>query len=215
MLDLFRQHIAYCAYHGYCELQWQTHLDVGWLLVKDEELYSDEYFDKYLHYQNNLMGKAITDFRCEFVSKYYKGGLVDIGIGSGHFIEERGYANTHGYDVSKYGIDWLNKRGLFIDPYHEQIDAITCWDSLEHIEDCWELISKVRKWVFISVPVVESFETIEQSPHYKPHEHWWYFTAAGIVRCFEEMGFELIDKTDEETELGRRDIMTYAFRRVC
>jgi len=196
------------------EFVWHDGLHVGWYPVTDEEPYGDDYFKKFEEYRETDMGKMINTLRVEFVDSFYGGNLVDIGIGCGYFIDQRGYENTKGYDISRYGVEWLNKNQLFHDPYAEHVDAITCWDSLEHIRDCWRLIECVRQWVFVSIPLFKDSVHARESKHFKPHEHWWYFTNGGLVKCFRWMGFVLVGASNFEVDCGREDIRTFAFKRV-
>jgi len=195
-------------------LLWFPGLDIGWYPCHDVE-YPDEYFEKFEYYKTTQMGKHINDFRVSFVNSIYSGDVVDVGIGAGYFIEQRGeQVRTYGYDVSEYGKRWLTKRDLEIDPYNEDVYAITCWDSLEHIRDCWTLVQCAQRFVFTSIPIVRSAEDAMKSKHFKPHEHYWYMTHEGLIRCFNLLGFELIDSSVCEMEYGREEIGTYAFERL-
>jgi hypothetical protein len=53
-----------------------------------------------------------------------------------------------------------------------------------------------------------------RSKHFRPQEHIWYFTREGLVNAMKACGFSLVAESDFETELGREDIGTFAFRRV-
>ena len=175
--------------------------------------YEHDYWEKYLVMDNSPMGEALTAARKELVDFYYSGDIVDIGIGGGKFVDSMG-ARGYGFDVNTDAINWLMANGRFRDPYASHVDAISCWDSLEHIPCPEALIAQVNKFVFVSLPVFNNPNTITKSKHYRPGEHIWYWSDWGLIRWFKELGFELVEKNNMETELGREAISTYVFRRV-
>jgi methyltransferase family protein len=153
--------------------------------------------------------------RVNFVEQHYRGTLVDVGIGSGAFVElRRSRRTTYGYDVNPAGIRWLKKRMLFIDPYLVAVDAVTLWDVLEHISDFRPLLANVRDWLFLSLPIFSDAEHALRSKHFRPDEHCWYFTRDGLVVAMKMCGFALVTESAVETDLGREDIGTFAFRRA-
>ena len=52
-----------------------------------------------------------------------------------------------------------------------------------------------------------------RDPHFRPDEHCWYFTRDGLMFAMNACGFALVTESSIETELGREDIGTFAFRR--
>lgn len=187
----------------------------GFYPVPDLKKYEKSYFEKYVGYAKTPMGAALTNRRVEFTRKYSeKTPLVDIGIGSGHFIESRGAGITFGYDVNPVAIAWLLDRNLWWDPYALDPRDVCCWDSLEHIKRPEDLIKRVQRFAFISIPIFEGPEQALRSKHFRSDEHFWYFTKSGLVRWMEGHGFRLLEENSMETELGREDIGTFAFQRV-
>ena len=154
--------------------------------------------------------------RVEFVEQHYQGPLIDVGIGSGAFVELRRRARrqpTYGYDVNPSGIGWLMDRNLFADPYAAPFDAVSLWDVLEHMPEYPALLANVREWLFLSLPIFRDAEHVLRSKHFRPMEHCWYFTPTGLVTAMHWCGFALVSESMIETELGREDIGTFAFRR--
>jgi hypothetical protein len=152
--------------------------------------------------------------RVKFVEQYYQGPLIDIGIGSGAFVELRQRSCwTFGYDVNQCGIEWLERRRLFADPYAAPFDAASMWDVLEHMPDYPKLLANVREWLFLSLPVFRDAAHVLRSKHFKPAEHCWHFTRDGLLFAMRQCGFALVAENTVETELGREDIGTFAFRR--
>lgn len=157
------------------------------------------------------MGDELTRFRRGFVSYHFQHGwdqVVDVGIGGGAFVEKTG---CRGLDINPHAIVWLKERGLW-GPGEKGVRAMTFWDSFEHIEDHDGYLKSVD-WVFMSLPVFGSVEEVQRSKHFKPGEHIWYFTPEGLVAYMERYGFDLVDRCNNETKIGREGIMTYAFHR--
>ena len=174
--------------------------------------YDQEYFKKYAGYADTEVGKQITKERIKFVGCHYSGEIVDVGVGCGQFIEMRGKAK--GYDVNPTCKQWLKERRLWRDIYDGcGCIALTFWDSLEHIKNIAQAIAQARKFIFVSMPIFENCDHVLRSKHYRKDEHYWYFTERGLVRWFDEQGFELIERSTMEQDFGRENIMTYAFRR--
>jgi Methyltransferase domain len=153
--------------------------------------------------------------RCEFVERHYRGSLIDVGIGSGAFIEMRGHRQrtTYGYDINPAGVKWLEERMLLVDPHLVSFGAMTLWDVLEHVADYRSLLRNVREWLFVSLPIFRDAAHVLRSKHFKPQEHFWYFTRDGLVYAMQQCGFLLVSDSSAETDLGREDIGMFAFKR--
>lgn len=203
-------------------LQWLPSIGMGYLPIEKPKT---DYFDEYRERDGTDMGRALTNFRIEFVKKHAGGSfLVDVGIGGGAFVEGRTWSmrgikniqKTLGYDVDPKAVSWLIMAGKYYPLYNRLPDPqpdLSFWDSLEHLSNPSLAIGKARKWVFISIPTFRDCNHVLESKHYKEHEHRWYFTRHGLIRYMQEQGFICAEETDEETKLGREDIWTFAFRR--
>lgn len=191
-------------------LIWLPEKGVGYFPVEDFP-YDDKYFEKYEGYAATELGKRLTRARVDFVKKHYDGAVVDVGIGSGQFLKAHGAAK--GYDVNLRAVDWLKKENSWHDIYDDFCDAMTFWDSLEHIKDMSGAIIGCRKFVFVSIPIFYNCNHVLASKHYRKDEHFWYFTRKGLIDWFSETGFDLIGEDSFEQNLGREDIGTFAFRR--
>lgn len=178
-------------------------------------VYDAEYFNKYCEYSQTELGQQITAARVSLVNRYTTGEIIDIGIGCGQFVELRG--NAKGYDVCPESIDWLTERGLFVNPYSTEItqSAICFWDSLEHITEPKELLGRVPSgcFVFVSLPVFEDLTKVTASKHHRPNEHIHYWTWQGLIEYFEGISFTCLELSNQESELGREDILTFVFKR--
>jgi hypothetical protein len=197
-------------------LTWWPELGIGHYPVEAGFApYDQDYFDSFDRNAQTDLGRALMQARCNFVEQHYRGALVDVGIGSGAFIEARRsrHRTTYGYDVNPAGLAWLEQRMLLVDPHLVSFDAVTLWDVLEHIPDFQSLLANVKDWVFASLPIFRDAEHALRSKHFKPDEHCWYFSRDGLVDAMKLCGFALVSESNIETELGREDIGTFAFRR--
>ena len=200
--------------HG--RLTWWPQLGIGYYPVKDGLApYDQDYFDCYDRNAHTELGRALMQARFNFVEQHYRGTLIDVGIGSGAFVELRNgrRRTTYGYDVNPAGIAWLEQRMLLVDPHLVSFDAMTLWDVLEHIGDFQSLLANVREWLFLSLPIFADAEHALRSKHFKPDEHCWYFTRDGLIFAMQMCGFILVSENTVETDLGREDIGTFAFKR--
>ena len=193
-------------------IKWDESLGFGTLefSVKADQ-YDLAYWDKYVSYRSNPIGEKLMKARADLVGKYTEGDVVDIGIGSGHFIDVR-KSRTFGYDVNPQAIRWLLDRGLWWDPYFRDPDAITCWDSLEHMNRPDALVRCAKNLIFVSIPIFMDAGHAARSKHYRPDEHFWYFTRNGLVGWMKRYGFQLLEENKMETDLGREDIGTFVFK---
>jgi hypothetical protein len=174
--------------------------------------YTGKYFANYQELDATPMGGLLTQARIDLVEKFYPVGvIVDIGIGGGRFVEDGG---AMGYDVCEDAVKWLQDTGRFVDPYAAPVEAITCWDSLEHIPEPEKLLAQVKTWFFVALPLCESADEWMSSKHYKPGEHLHYWSLPGFIDWCEAQGFQVMEVNHAETELGREGITSFAFKRV-
>lgn len=175
--------------------------------------YTEDYFDKYVKYENTDISKKLNNGRTTITSEFCE-SILDIGVGSGEFIKNS-KIKTFGFDINPKAIDWLKSNNIFIDPYQDdlKVDGLSFWDSLEHIPNPNALLSKVLKnqYVFISIPIFKEFPQIKNSKHYRPNEHYYYFTSYGLIHYMKDSGFNLIKLDDFETKAGREEILTFVF----
>lgn len=194
-------------------LVWYEEAGFGYLPVELRGQYGKEYFEKYQKYRSNGVGETLMQVRADLVARYCgASAVVDIGIGSGHFIDVRGGA-TYGYDVNPFGIRWLLDRDLWFDPFAKDPEAVTCWDSLEHMARPDLFVDRVRKFLFVSVPIFAGLEHVLRSRHFRPDEHLWYWTRNGFVQWMQGRGFRCLEENRMECQLGREDIGTFVFVR--
>ena len=198
-------------------LTWWPQLGIGhYPVTAGVEPYDQEYFDRFARDAETPLGLCLMQGRVDFVELHYKGMLVDVGIGCGAFIKRRREhkRETYGYDVNPVGIEWLDAERRYVDPYRAPLDAVSLWDVLEHIPDFQRLLANVRQWVFVSLPIFTDAEHVLRSKHFRPTEHCWHFTQPGLLYAMKLCGFDLVSQSKFETDLGREDIGTFAFKRL-
>ncbi|EFE08611.1 methyltransferase domain-containing protein [Citrobacter youngae] len=194
-------------------LVWLPELGIGHYPVpQDCRPYDDSYFSNYQSLADTVIGKKLTQARIDMIARHYTGSVVDVGIGSGIFVESR--AHTTGYDVNPKGIEWLRQRDLWSDLYQHTYPALSFWDSLEHIDRPDIAVAQSQRWVFVSIPVFRNGEHVLRSKHFKPAEHIWYWSHEGVISWFLEQGFALAEYNDIESQHGREGIHSYAFVRI-
>ncbi len=213
------------AYLRYCEadgLRVFPERGVAWYPVH-EVGQKQRYFQEYKDLENSPISDELLDFREGLVRKHcgrpqHLPSVLDVGIGSGAFIAR--FAGAHGYDVDPESIVWMHENDcVYLDPTIpgalDDLGAVTFWDSLEHIRYPEKILGNISdQVVFVSIPLFTDFRTqLRRSKHYKPNEHYWYFSLAGITEFFEFFGFEQLECSRKETELGREDIWTLVYRR--
>ena len=95
--------------------------------------YDQDYFDRFDRNARTELGRALMQARVNFVEQHYRGTLIDVGIGSGAFVELRSRRGrtTYGYDVNPAGIAWLDARKLLVDPCRRIPDVRGCRLSRE------------------------------------------------------------------------------------
>lgn len=192
-------------------LVWLPEKGIGYYPVTSN-VYDASYFEKYHQMAGAPIGKELNMARRDMVFRYCNGSLLDVGIGSGHFLESMPQAM--GYDVNPAAVAWLELHGRYTDPYAgNPFDCMTFWDSLEHIKDPTVILRQVRTWALVAMPIYRDLEHLLSSKHFRKDEHFWYFTEEGIEIFFRSQGFHLVECNDAETRAGREDIKSFAFRR--
>lgn len=193
-------------------LVWLPELGMGRYPVPKTRPYDESYFFRYQELADTDLGRELTAARIRLVARHYTGPVLDVGIGAGQFVTAR--PETKGFDVNPAGVEWLKERGAWANLYRDRYQALTFWDSLEHIDRPDVAVARAEKWVFVSVPIFSGAEHVIRSRHFRRDEHIWYWTHEGLVAWFGEQGFELMESNGIETQLGREGIGSYAFARV-
>lgn len=175
--------------------------------------YDHQYFDKYTRYESQPIAKALNAFRVGIVEKHVgRSHLLDFGIGCGTFLKTRNNGDS-GYDINPKAVAWLKERGKYKIPFGGCFRVVTFWDSLEHVDDIAELLEFVGEFAFISLPIFRDYDHALASKHFRPTEHYHYFTRDGFETMLAAEGFRVLEISDGETRAGREDILTFVAKR--
>ena len=114
-------------------------------------------------------------------------------------------------------IKMLKDTNRWCDPYVDNIkryDCLSCFDSFEHIEEPNLLLEKITtQHIVVTIPIFDDYKSLLKSKHFKPSEHYHYFTKIGLINYMEKCGFICIHQNDDESKAGREDIYTFIFKR--
>lgn len=200
------------------ELTWWPRLNIGWYPCETGiRPYNKAYFKRLKEASETDIGKALMKARCALVERHFRGTIIDVGSGCGAFIDERRKwrRTTYGWDVCPASLEWLEQRQLLIDPMLVPFHGASLWDVLEHIADFRPLLANIKEWVFLSLPIFRDMDHVLASKHFRPTEHFWYFTRDGLENLMRSLGFDCVEVNDEETKIGREDILSFAFKRAA
>jgi hypothetical protein len=205
---------------------WSYDDQIGKLLpdenVDTTSIYDDGYFDKYQSYEGTRIAERLTVFRENLVYSYVDTeDCLEIGVGSGLFVRESG---CMGNDIMPKAIDHLKSIGKYYDvnTKSRKFKAVCFWDSIEHVPsvtDITNMLDHAEEYVFMSVPVMDhsltsNLHKLVEWKHFRPNEHVWYFSIRGVIRFMEMAGFDVIEVSREEEDIGREDVATFVFKRV-
>lgn len=180
--------------------------------------YDAAYLAKCASYDGSPIAVAVNAGRCALLSRHlYEGAsVIDIGAGSGAFVRDAAASgfNAKGFDIIPETAKRLRDAGVYADDV-SQFDAVTLWDSIEHMEAPELCLRSVRAGakLFVSVPVFDDLYKIRESKHYRPGEHLYYWTAQGFIDWMALYGFRLLEQSAHETDSGRDSIGAFAFCR--
>ncbi len=191
--------------------------DIKKISVKYDAAYLANY--QRPEYSNSEIARAVTRGRCALVKRHIEKGtnVFDIGACTGAFMRAataEGYW-LFGFDVIPEVVSRLKEENRYTEDV-TKFEAITMWDSIEHMRDpdgSW--LSKIKKdaHLFISVPIMPDIESVRSSKHYKPGEHLYYWTQEGFINWMALYGFALVEVSDHEVKAGRQDIGAFVFKK--
>lgn len=187
-------------------------------MTKGRIEYGASYFETFKSYAGSPVERALNAGRCALVARHARAGatILDVGVGSGAFVHHaaaEGF-DAKGFDVNPVAVAWLKSEGFFAEDA-TGFEAITFWDSLEHIDDPGLTLRRLHKGAlaFVAIPIVGDLRRIRESKHYKPGEHLYYWTPQGFVDWMALHGFRLLEASSHETDAGRESIGAFAFCR--
>lgn len=191
---------------------WDENCGYGYLPVSDFP-YDDAYFDKYSEYEKTEFGKKLNDWRVDLVRRFSNGAVLDVGVGCGTFL--KAYESCWGYDVCPKAVNWLRENNYFLSPYNGDlsfIDTVTFFDSFEHIDDLGLIMEKIKwKKIIMSIPIFRDRHDAIRSKHFRPNEHFHYFTINALISFMRSYNQRCVWVSDYESTLGRDSIISFCF----
>jgi len=209
----------YGKHHMVGDMIWFDDLGYGYLPPSAKFSYDGPYFQHWADLETQGKGVVLSWMRMAYTNKFSNNcQVVDVGIGAGTFIKVRnGFWKTKctwGHDVSKEGIEFLDREGINFSFERQRCRVATFWDSLEHTLDASNYLMRIDSLAIISMPIYKDENSVLTSKHFKPNEHIYYFTKDGLVKFMDRYGFNLMDVSTFETDFGREEILTFCFNRV-
>jgi 2-polyprenyl-3-methyl-5-hydroxy-6-metoxy-1,4-benzoquinol methylase len=187
-------------------------------MTKGRIEYGAAYLANYDAYARGPLADAINAGRVELLKRHAKEGasVLDVGAASGIFVRRaasEGFG-AKGFDVIPQAVARLKKDELYASDF-SAFDAVTMWDSIEHMDEPEDALKDVRKGAILlaSVPIFDDLRRVRESKHHKPGEHLYYWTAQGFVDYMALYGFRLLEQSTHETDAGRESIGAFAFVR--
>ena len=169
--------------------------------------------------------------KARFVGRHARGGtLVDVGASYGHFLHAVAHAfDAAGFEVSSQAVEYSQRQfhvrnvaGSVYDwPAHlsAPVDAITCWDVVEHLEDPIGAVRIMREhlkqggWLFVSTP--DAGATVARVMgtrwHYlDPVQHINVFSRRNLTNLLAKEGFAI----RQTRSFGREYKVSYVLNRL-
>lgn len=181
--------------------------------------YDKDYLEKYKLYSQTDLGKKIHKFRRAYVECLaVDGDILDYGCGFGELVTQDTTNRWRGTDINVLALARLGDKQVGLDQY-SLFTNICLFDVFEHFQNPYEFCRNVKPKarIFISLPLWphESFEKLIYWRHWKPQEHFLYANVSGFNELLKEQGFDLIDHNTFESSLGRLDIHTQCWEKIC
>lgn len=158
-----------------------------------------------------VRNKAVRDKRKWVEQHARKGSILDMGCGTGHFLNE---CSENGWDI--YGVEVSEvaranaKTEHGIEPVVSldelnsgaKFDAITMWHVLEHLLNINDQLAQLNArlnengTLLIAVPNHESLDAKHYGVHWAAWDvpiHLWHFSKKTMKSLVEQNGFELVE----------------------
>ena len=169
--------------------------------------YNKEYF-RLISDTYKTTARIINQIRWDFVKEIKPKIVLDYGAGAcflSKYAPKGVVVDT--YDIGDFPVKYTGIR-------HKSYDLIFLCDVLEHIPDFREFdyLWEKAEYVYISIPILPKGRELKTWKHFKPGEHYHYFTERSLDLFFEGRGFENIKSGYPECKI-RSDIYSVLYKR--
>ena len=162
-------------------------------------------FEKVYHF---IKRKAIRD-KVSLISKLQpqKGTLLDIGAGTGDFLQEAKNQNwlCTGIEPNEKAKNIAMSKGVsfaadLVSLENHSFDVITMWHVLEHVPDLEQQIQELKRLlkpngtILIAVPNYKSFDAQHYGKFWAAYDvprHLWHFSKTAIEKLFERENMKM------------------------
>lgn len=187
-----------------------------------------EKFNYDIDYNNNYnklgeLGLRMSHLRLGYLIGslgFIPNSILDIGVGNGDFIKTSSniIENCYINDITKIEI----KNTTWVDDINIEVDIITMFDVLEHLNDMTIISNFNCKYLLISLPNCEFGENDDwfyNWKHRKPNEHLHHFNKKSFIKYIESMGYKNVNITNIEDTIRKNNesydnIITGLFKKI-
>lgn len=155
--------------------------------------------------------------------------IFDVGAATGYFLDiakSSGW-KTYGSEISAYALEEARKRGHVMvegsivgTNIEEQMNAVTLWDVLEHVDDPRAYLARVH--AMLEDGGALAINTVDRSSLWArimgsrwhlivPPEHLNYFSPKNLEMLLRETGFEVL----EVKKIGKKFSPAYVFKTLA
>lgn len=167
--------------------------------------YNLDYYEKHLR-EYSKSAEYICRIRWGWISGLNPKRVLDYGCDVGWFRAFR----PEGIEVDSFDIGAGPNTGIRVVLY----DVVCFWDVLEHIPNYKEVepVFRLANAIAGTIPVKPDGIEWNVWKHWKPGEHYHYFTKDILLALFNKYGF-VMEKVGYPECPPRSDVMSFLFRR--
>ncbi len=169
--------------------------------------------------------EMLSEFPRNFRTSCSNLSLLDFGSGWGHFLEacQGIFASVQGIELSRKQAEHarsslglkVDETDVFKQKWSHQVDCITAWELIEHLENPAEFLNwardhlRPRGYLVLSTPNYNSIyrRMLGENWYYHiPTQHLSYFTSSSLGKLLAKQGFQaMVMKTSGRSLLSEKN----------